>query len=55
MEIKDITDFVIEQHSYVISGNLDRLLTPKEDIYPVSNAGLATRLGVSTINKQTAT
>ena len=55
MEIQDITDFVIEQHSYVISGNLDRLLIPKEDIYPVSNAGLAARLGVSTINKKTAT
>ncbi|WNO10877.1 DUF4291 domain-containing protein [Teredinibacter sp. KSP-S5-2] len=36
-KIEDITDFVREQSRFVESKQLDKLITPKEQVYPVSN------------------
>jgi len=33
--IMDITDFVLEQHNHIVNGRLDKLLVPKERIFPV--------------------
>ena len=42
--IQDISDFVHEQRANAVAP-YDRLLTPKEDVYPVADAEIARRLG----------
>lgn len=44
--IEDITGFVREQHQHVWGGELNQLVTPREEVYPVSQA-IAARLGTS--------
>lgn len=44
--IEDITPFVVEQRGRVRSGDLDELVTPREEVYPVADAEVAGRLGV---------
>jgi hypothetical protein len=44
--IEDVSDFVAEQRANAVTGKHDRLLTPREDVYPVSDSGTARRLGV---------
>jgi Domain of unknown function (DUF4291) len=48
LEIQDISDFVREQKASV-EAPYERLVTPKEDIYPVFDPEVAARLGVSTV------
>ena len=46
VDIKDITDFVREQHKHVKSGQLDKLIVARERVYPVTNKDVATQIGV---------
>ena len=46
VEIKDITDFVREQHKHVKSNQLDKLIVAKERVYPVTDADVAAQIGV---------
>jgi hypothetical protein len=47
VEVQDISDFVREQGLRVSEGETSRLMTPKEEIYPISDLEIATKLGVS--------
>ena len=47
VEITDITDFVAEQRRNVRKDRLCDLITPREEVYPVSDAQVAAKLGVS--------
>lgn len=45
--IEDISDFVAEQRTHARTGPpYDRLLTPREDPYPVTEPEVASRLGI---------
>jgi hypothetical protein len=44
--IEDISQFVREQNRYA-SSPFDRLITPKEEVYPVSDPEVAARLGLT--------
>jgi len=46
LDIEDISDFVREQLRIVQSGNYMHLLTPRESVYPVNDALVATKLGI---------
>jgi Domain of unknown function (DUF4291) len=46
IEVEDISDFVAEQRENA-TAPYERLVTPREDVYPVSDTEVATRLGVS--------
>nr|CAA9221226.1 hypothetical protein AVDCRST_MAG63-512 [uncultured Armatimonadetes bacterium] len=45
VRIEDITGFVREQHRHAAARDYDRLVTPREDVYPV-DASTADRLGM---------
>jgi hypothetical protein len=45
--IEDISGFVDEQRAHVRAGDLDALVTPAEEVYPVAAADVAGRLGVA--------
>ncbi len=49
VRIEDISDFVREQHQYVLNRQYDKLLTPYEKAYPVLNEAVAKRLEVSSL------
>src|SRR5947209_20547703 len=44
--VEDISDFVAEQRANA-DAPPERLVTPREDVYPVSHTGVATRLSIS--------
>ncbi len=44
--IEDITDFVRAQHRHALTGDLDALETPREEVYAVTDPVVAARLGV---------
>jgi hypothetical protein len=46
LDIQDISGFVAEQRANAIAP-YDRLITPKEEVYPVTEPEIATRLGAS--------
>jgi hypothetical protein len=46
LEVEDISDFVREQRANA-KAPYDRLVTPREDVYPVADPEVAKRLGVS--------
>ncbi len=46
VSIEDVSAFVREQHANVAAGRLERLLTPREDVYRVSDRAVAERLGL---------
>lgn len=46
IEISDISEFVAEQRTVVMSGDDDQLLTPTEKPYPINNPDVAMRLGL---------
>jgi len=48
IDIQDVSEFVAEQRQHAVSGEYDRLLTPSESAYPVVDADVAAKLGVST-------
>jgi hypothetical protein len=43
--VEDVTDFVREQHAN--AGDHERLLLPREEVYPIADAAVAAKLGVS--------
>ncbi|HXJ14883.1 MAG TPA: DUF4291 domain-containing protein [Candidatus Limnocylindrales bacterium] len=47
VSIEDISDFVAEQRTIAQSYEFVNLLTPREEIYPVNDAEVSKRLGVS--------
>ena len=46
VSIEDISEFVAEQRRLKETGDMDSLVTPREDVYSVSDPGVAGRLGV---------
>ncbi len=48
LEIQDISDFVREQRANAVAP-YDRLVTPREDVYPVADIEIARRLGLSSM------
>lgn len=44
--IEDVTGFVRAQHQHVVDDALDRLETPREEVYPVDDRAVATKLGL---------
>jgi hypothetical protein len=44
--IEDVTSFVAEQRDHVRRGDLDALLLPREEVYPVPDEVVARKLGV---------
>lgn len=47
VSIEDITEYVHEQHQHVQSAQLEKLLTPLEGVYPITDLALKKRLGVT--------
>ncbi|MDJ1481725.1 DUF4291 domain-containing protein [Cytophagaceae bacterium YF14B1] len=47
--IEDITDFVKQQHEHVLAHALDKLLIPVEDIYPVTDSAVFSKLGIGLV------
>ncbi len=47
VEIEDISDFVREQYQHVQKRDDAQLILPREQIYPISDVGVATRLGIT--------
>jgi hypothetical protein len=47
LNIEDITDFVHQQYEHVKTRNYTQLLTPREEVYPVHDAAVAQKLGLS--------
>jgi hypothetical protein len=45
--IEDISQLVHEQRQHVLAGDYAALLTPRERIYPIADAAVAARLGIS--------
>ena len=48
LEIQDISDYVSEQRANAVAP-YDRLVTPREEVYPVADIEIARRLGLSPI------
>lgn len=48
MDIKDVTDFVHQQHTFVQSNQLDKLMVAKERVYPVTDPATASQIRVAT-------
>jgi hypothetical protein len=46
LRIEDISPLVARQREIMRTGNLDRLLTPRETAYPIADTELAWRLGL---------
>lgn len=47
VEIEDISDFVREQYQHVQKRDDAQLILPREQIYPISDVGVAMRLGIT--------
>lgn len=47
--IEDVTPFVKAQHRHVVDDALDRLETPREEVYPVADRAVAAKLGVDVV------
>lgn len=50
VEIRDITDFVHEQHRYMLADQLHRLQLPVERVYPVSDQTTASRIRLDVLD-----
>jgi hypothetical protein len=46
LSIEDVSDFVSEQRKRVEERDYSRLLTPREDVYPVRDPAVAAKLGI---------
>ena len=46
IRIEDVSPFVEQQHPYARPTSYDRLLVPREEVYPVLDGEVAARLGV---------
>lgn len=49
LSIDDITNSVCDQRTHVENNNLDRLETPKEEVYAIKDSSVSQRLGVEII------
>src|SRR5205814_3828738 len=49
VDIQDISEFVREQRENARSAPYTELVTPREDVYAVTEPGLARRLGLSSV------
>jgi hypothetical protein len=47
VHIEDVSDFVREQYEHVQAKAYEKLITPRETIYPVANPEIASRLGLA--------
>ncbi len=47
VSIENISDFVREQREAIAARGLDKLVMPRERVYPVTDSALARRLGIS--------
>ena len=47
VEIEDLSDFVAAQRDHARSGKYEKLVTPKEEVYPMADAQTARRLQIS--------
>ena len=47
--IEDISGFVRKQREHVLTGHLEKLTTPREEVYPVKDRAVAERLGITAI------
>jgi len=54
LKIEDISPFVAEQHALVKAKQLKQLVTPCEDVFEISNKGLAQRICISEWNRARA-
>ena len=48
VEIKDITDFVRQQHEFVKNNQTDKLLVAEERVYPVTDPVTAAQINILT-------
>jgi hypothetical protein len=46
LDIEDITPFVHQQREAMVSSGVDSLITPREQVYPVTDREVASRLGL---------
>ena len=46
LEVEDISEFVKEQRTFVLSGNLEKLITPSEEVYVPINQAACANVGV---------
>jgi hypothetical protein len=46
LDIEDVSEFVAAQRSNLDAGGEGRLVTPREEPYPVADASVAARLGM---------
>lgn len=53
--IEDVTSFVREQHAHVVARKLDALVMPRETPYPVTDAAVASRLGLGAAARHSRT
>ena len=49
VKIKDITDFVCEQHKHVKSNQFDKLIVAREQVHPVTDMDIAPQIGVDSL------
>ena len=49
VQIEDISAFVAEQRVHAQPACYDRLLIPREEVYPVEDAAVTARLGIETL------
>lgn len=46
VRIEDISEFVRQQHAFVFADGFSELLTPSEEIFPITDAAVASRIGI---------
>ncbi len=47
LSVTDISEFVAEQREFVAEGDLSHLQTPEEQVYPVLDPGIRSRIGLA--------
>lgn len=47
VDIEDISAFVREQYEFVKAGDLEKLTTPREPVYPVIDKNIVKKFGLS--------
>jgi hypothetical protein len=50
VHVEDISEFVAKQRAHSHAAEYDRLLIPREDVYPVGDSTVAGRLGVGAVS-----
>jgi uncharacterized protein DUF4291 len=49
VQVRDVSAFVAEHHAHAQPGAYDRLVVPREEVYPVPDRAIARRLGIDFI------